>query len=120
MAWAVFERAAGLEVSGDAGRAKHVAAELHLEAGIGRAMTDHAVGIDAVHQLVSQHAGLADRRTEEGGLACAGGSPARDDSLSTAQPGSHETPRWRKPDSNPRSRWVICELSSYTPGCSIR
>jgi hypothetical protein len=33
---------------------------------------------------------------------------------------SQETPRWRKPDSNPRSRSVIRELSGYTPSCSIR
>jgi 4-hydroxy-3-polyprenylbenzoate decarboxylase len=33
---------------------------------------------------------------------------------------SLQTRRWRKPDSNPRSRSVIRELSGYTPSCSIR
>src|SRR5258708_2441818 len=37
----VFERAAGLEIGGDAGRAEHVAAELDLEAGFGRPPADH-------------------------------------------------------------------------------
>jgi hypothetical protein len=32
-----------LEVSGDAGRAEHVAPELDLEAGLGRAAADHAI-----------------------------------------------------------------------------
>ena len=48
------------------GAAEHVAAELDLEAGIGRALADHAVGVDAV---VRQHVGLADRRAEERLLA---------------------------------------------------
>jgi hypothetical protein len=65
----VFERAASLEVGSDAGCAEHVAAELDLEAGLGRAPADHAIGVDTVHRLVRQHAGLADRRAEEGGLA---------------------------------------------------
>jgi hypothetical protein len=47
---------------------KHVAAELDLEAGLGGAPTDHAIGVDPVHRLFGQHAGPADRRAE-GGLA---------------------------------------------------
>jgi hypothetical protein len=46
-----------------------VAAELDLEAGIGRPPTHHAISIDADHRLVSEHAVFADRRAEEGGLA---------------------------------------------------
>jgi hypothetical protein len=46
-----------------------VTAELDLEAGFGRTPPDHAVGVDAVHRLAGQHAGLADRGAEEGGLA---------------------------------------------------
>jgi hypothetical protein len=53
----VFKRAAGLEMGGDAGPAEHVAAEL----GLGRAPANHAIGIDAVHRLVGERAGLADR-----------------------------------------------------------
>ena len=51
----VFERSAGLEIGGDAGRAEHVAAELDPEAGVGRAPAHHAVGVDAVHRLVGEH-----------------------------------------------------------------
>src|SRR5271168_3207387 len=61
--------ASGLEVGGNAGCAKDVAAELDLEAGIGRAPTHHAIGVDPVHWVLGQHAGLADRGAEEGGLA---------------------------------------------------
>ena len=68
MAWA-FSSAAGLEIGGDAGPAEHVAAELDLEPGLGRAPANHAIGIDAVHRLVGQHTGFADRRAEERGLA---------------------------------------------------
>jgi len=37
-----------------------------------------------------------------------------------ASRGERQTLRWRELDSNPRSRSVIGELSSYTPSCSIR
>jgi hypothetical protein len=63
----VFERAARLEI-GDARRAEHMAPELPLEAGLGRAPADHLVGIDAMHRPVRQHPGSAGRRAEEGGL----------------------------------------------------
>jgi hypothetical protein len=46
-----------------------VTAELNLEAGIGRAPSNHAIGVDPVHRLVGQNTGLAERRTEEGGFA---------------------------------------------------
>ena len=46
-----------------------MAAELNPEAGVGRAPAHHAVGVDAVHRLVGEHAGFAERRAEEGGLA---------------------------------------------------
>jgi hypothetical protein len=65
----ILERAAGLEIGGNAGRAKHVTAELDLEPGISRAPAHHAIGVDPVHRLVGQNIGLADRRAEEGGLA---------------------------------------------------
>jgi hypothetical protein len=52
----VFQRAAHLEVGGDAGRAEHVATELDLEAGFGGAPADHAVGVNAVHRFVGQRA----------------------------------------------------------------
>jgi hypothetical protein len=64
----VFERAARLEIGGDARRAEHMAPELPLEAGLGRAPADHLVGIDAMHRPVRQHPGSAGRRAEEGGL----------------------------------------------------
>ena len=51
-ACAFSKRAAGLEIGGDPGRAEHVAAELDLEAGFGRAPSDHAVGVNPVHRLV--------------------------------------------------------------------
>jgi hypothetical protein len=63
----VFERSAGLEVGGDAGRAEDMATEFLLKAGIGRVPADHAVGIDPVHRLLGQHAGLAGRRAGRGG-----------------------------------------------------
>jgi hypothetical protein len=65
----VFERAAGLEIGGDAGRPEDVAAELDLETGLGRAPADHLIRVDAVHRVVRQPARLAYGRSEEGGLA---------------------------------------------------
>jgi hypothetical protein len=65
----VFERAAGFEIRGDAGRAEHMAAELDLEARFGRAPSDHLIGIDTVHGIFRQPAGLAGGRAEEGGFA---------------------------------------------------
>ena len=40
----------GREIGGDAGRTKHMAAELDLEAGFGGAAADNAVGVDAVRK----------------------------------------------------------------------
>ena len=65
----VFERAAGFEIGRDAGRAEHMAAELDLEARFGRAPADHLIGIDTMHRVFRQPAGLAGGRAEEGGLA---------------------------------------------------
>src|ERR1700730_9976362 len=65
----VFERAAGFEIGGDAGRTEHMAAEIDLEPGFGHSQADHLIGIDAVHRVFRQPARLADRRAEEGGLA---------------------------------------------------
>jgi hypothetical protein len=65
----VFERAAGLEISGDPGRAEHVAAKLAFQSGFGRAAADHLVCVDAVHRPVGKDPGSAGRRAEEGGLA---------------------------------------------------
>ena len=48
----VFERAAGLKVGGEAGRAKGMAAELDLEASLGGAAADHPVGVNAVHRTL--------------------------------------------------------------------
>src|SRR6516162_1642314 len=63
----VFERAAGLEVGGDAGRPEHVAAELPLKAGLGGTAADHLIGIDAMHWPVGRDSRFSDRRAEEGG-----------------------------------------------------
>jgi hypothetical protein len=59
MACAFSRGAALVEIGGDAGRAKHVAAELDLETGLGRAPTDHLIRIDPVHRVSGQPAGLA-------------------------------------------------------------
>src|SRR5271155_4546514 len=48
----VLERAAGFEIGGDPGGAEDVATKFDLEAGIGRAPTNHAIGVDAAHWLV--------------------------------------------------------------------
>jgi len=48
----VFERAADLEIRGDAGCTEYVAAELDPETGFGRAPADHAIGVDTVHRLI--------------------------------------------------------------------
>src|SRR4051794_12365081 len=65
----IFERATGLEIGSDPGRAEYVAAELLLESGLGGAAADHPVGIDAVHRLAGQRAGSAPRGAEEGAFA---------------------------------------------------
>ena len=44
-----------------------MAAELDPEAGVGRA--PRTIGVDAVHRLVGEHAGFAEHRAEEEGLA---------------------------------------------------
>jgi hypothetical protein len=64
----VFERTAGLEIGGDAGRAEDVAAKLAFQAGFGRAAADHLVGVDAVHRPVGQDTGFPRGRAEEGAL----------------------------------------------------
>jgi len=64
----IFERAAGLEVGSNPGRAKYVAPDLSVEASFGRAPADHLIGIDTVHRPIRQHSGSAGRRAEEGGL----------------------------------------------------
>src|SRR5215213_7527318 len=64
----IFERAAGLEIDGDAGCAEHVVAKLLLEPGFRGTAADHAAGIDAVHRLAGEHAGSAARDAEEGTL----------------------------------------------------
>ena len=46
----VLECTAGLEVGGDAGGAESVAADLRLEARVGRAPADHPPDIDTVHR----------------------------------------------------------------------
>jgi len=64
-----FERPAAFEISRDAGGAEHVAAELLLEAGVGGAPADPAVGIDAVHRARGEGVASANRRPEKGSLA---------------------------------------------------
>src|SRR6266700_5746567 len=64
----LLEGTARFEIGGDTGRPEHVAPELSLEAGLGRAPTDHLVGIAAMHRPVDQHPGSAGCRAEEGGL----------------------------------------------------
>src|SRR6266851_7215679 len=65
----ILERAAGLEIGGDARRPEHMAPELDPEPGFGGAAADHAIGVDAVHRRVAEAAGPAERAAEEGGLA---------------------------------------------------
>lgn len=65
----VFEGAASLEIGGDAGRAKHVTAELALEPSFGGAPADHLVGVDTVHRPICKNLGSAQCRAKEGGLA---------------------------------------------------
>jgi rhodanese-related sulfurtransferase len=63
----------GQEVSQNAAAALRAAeadaSYLVLEAGLGRAAADHAIGVDPVHRFLRQHAGPADCRPEEGGLS---------------------------------------------------
>jgi hypothetical protein len=129
----VLERGA-LEVGGYAGRAERVAAELDLEASTGRAPADHAIGVDTVgappvlgdfFEIAGQH---RDNFVDIGAFVRSQPGDRRRRSLlefiqqfrRRASIGSLVTHRWRKPDSNPRSRSVIRELSGYTPSCSIR
>ena len=65
----VFQRAAGFEIGGDAGRAEGVAADPHSHAEAAGAALDHAPGVDAVHSRYGERVGAADSRAEEGGLA---------------------------------------------------
>jgi len=64
----VFERAAGLEISGDTRRSEHVAAKFPLQAGLGCAAADHLIGVDTMHRLGGQYPGSAKSRAEEGSL----------------------------------------------------
>lgn len=61
--------AAGLEVSSDTGRPEGVAADLRLEARVGRSTADHPPHVDAVHRQTGEDTGLADGRTKEGSTA---------------------------------------------------
>ena len=65
----IFQRAALIEIGGDASCPEHMTAELDLETRFGRAPPDHLIGVDAVHRVLRQPAGLAGGRAEEGGLA---------------------------------------------------
>src|SRR5437763_17054315 len=65
----ILERAAGLEIGGDARRPEHMAPELDPEPGLGGAPADHAIGVDAVHRRVAEPAGPAERAAGEGAVA---------------------------------------------------
>ena len=64
IARAFSKRAACLEVGGDAGRTEGVAADVDLQAGVGRSTLDHAPDIDAMHWYAGENARLADCRAE--------------------------------------------------------
>jgi len=65
----VFQRAASVYRGGDPRGPERMTVDARLEAHSGRAALDHAVGVDAVHGLLDEHARAADRRVEEGNLA---------------------------------------------------
>ena len=48
----VFERAARVEISRDAGRPEDVATKLAFETGLGGAAADHFIGVNTVHRPV--------------------------------------------------------------------
>ena len=67
IAWAFFESAAGLKISGEPGCAESVPAELHFESSrFGCTAPDHAVSVDAVHCALSCNTRLARGRAEKG------------------------------------------------------
>src|SRR5216684_1608722 len=65
----IFEGAPGVHVSRDPGSPKCMTINAPLEAHRRRAALDHAVGIDAVHGLVREHAAVPHGGAEEGTLA---------------------------------------------------
>src|SRR5271166_6760321 len=65
----VFQRAAVVEISGDAGRTKTVATDAGLQASRSSAALNHVPGIDAVHRSLRQQPRATERRAEEGRLA---------------------------------------------------
>jgi hypothetical protein len=65
----VFQGSAGLKIGGYSSCAEDVAAELLLKAGLNSAPARHAVGVDAVHRVNRELAGLAARGAEEGAFS---------------------------------------------------
>jgi hypothetical protein len=68
----VFERAASLQISRDAGCSKRVTADLDLHAALAAAALDHASSVDAVHSVAGELAGATASRAEEGAPFVAG------------------------------------------------
>jgi hypothetical protein len=67
-----LKRAFVFEVSRDAGRAEGVIADLGLDAGVGCAALNHAVGILLVHGITRERASLPDGRAEQGSIVVVG------------------------------------------------
>src|SRR5712664_1907864 len=65
----IFERAASVHVGRDPGSPERMAVDAYLEAHVGRAALNHAVGVDAVNSMVGEPASAANCRAEEGALA---------------------------------------------------
>jgi len=60
-----FELAAVAQIFRDAGRAERVATDLRLDAGVGRAPTDHAVHVGLAHRPARECTRLAFGRGKE-------------------------------------------------------
>ena len=63
-----FELAAVAQIFRDASRAEGVATDLRLDAGVGRAPTDHAVHVGLAHRAASEDTRLAFGRGKEPGF----------------------------------------------------
>lgn len=71
-----FQRAAVLQVRGDAGSAKRVVSDPRLDAGVGRPALDHPVGVLLPHRLLL--AGLAAGRAKQRAVRVSGDTRRRD------------------------------------------
>lgn len=69
----VFQRAAGFETSGDAGRAERMTADLDFRTEFGRTALDHAPSIDPIHSRRGQSASATSGGAEERAFAIVAG-----------------------------------------------